>query len=207
MKMILAKKLHMTQLFANDAVVPVTVLEAGPCVVTQVKKKEKEGYDAVQMGFGTRKRLSKSVAGHVKGAGVFRWIREFRFFNPPAGGVPDIAVGNQLTVAQFAEGDTVRVVGTSKGKGFAGVVKRHHFRGHPHTHGHKDQERMPGSIGSRRVRGGPIEKGKRMAGHMGVDRVTVKNLRVVKVDAEKRHLYVTGAVPGARNGLVLVQTI
>lgn len=172
-------------------------------MVTQVKKKEKEGYDAVQMGFGARKRLSKSVAGHVKNAGTFRWLREFRFTKE----APTLAVGDQLTVAQFAEGDVVRVTGTSKGKGFAGVVKRHHFRGHPHTHGHKDQERMPGSIGSRRERGGPIEKGKRMAGHMGVDRVTVKNLPVIKIDPEKRYLYVKGAVPGARNALVMISSV
>lgn len=202
MKMILAKKLHMTQLFEGEKVVPVTLVEAGPCVVTQVKQKAKDGYDAVQTGFGTRRRLSKPLAGHLKNLGTLRWLREFRFHKD----VPELKVGDQLTVEQFTEGDVVRVMGTSKGKGFAGVVKRHHFRGHPHTHGHKDQERMPGSIGSRRVRGGPIEKGKRMAGHMGVDRVTVKNLRIVKVDVAKRILYITGAVPGARNGLVMIQT-
>lgn len=207
MKFILAKKVHMTQLWKDEKVVPVTVLEAGPCVVTQVKNKEKDGYAAVQVGFRKRRRVAKAQAGHLKKAGPSadqaRFLREFRFTKE----APTVSVGDQLTVAQFAEGDLLRVVGTSKGKGFAGVVKRHHFRGHPHTHGHKDQERMPGSIGSRRVRGGPIEKGKRMAGHMGVDRVTVKNLPLIKIDAEKRHLYVKGAVPGARNALIMVQSV
>ncbi len=207
MKFILAKKLYMTQIWKDEKVVPVTVLEAGPCVVTQVKNKEKDGYAAVQVGYGARKHLSKSVAGHVKkadsSAAPLRFLREFRF----AKETPTASVGDQLTVAQFVEGDVLRVVGVSKGKGFAGVVKRHHFRGHPHTHGHKDQERMPGSIGSRRVRGGPIEKGKRMAGHMGVDRVTVKNLPIIKIDSEKRYLYVKGAIPGARNGLVMVTAL
>ncbi|MBI4281553.1 50S ribosomal protein L3 [Candidatus Uhrbacteria bacterium] len=204
MKFILAKKLHMTQVWKDEKIVPVTVLEAGPCVVSQVKTKAKDGYDAVQVAFSKRRRYTKPVAGHLKDLdGTFRFLREFRFRKE----APTMQRGEQITLTQFAEGDNVRVTATSKGKGFAGVVKRHHFAGHPHTHGHKDQERMPGSIGSRRVRGGPIEKGKRMAGHMGVDRVTVKNLLVLKVDAEKRHLYVKGAVPGARNALVMVQSV
>ncbi|MDO8581726.1 MAG: 50S ribosomal protein L3 [bacterium] len=203
MKFILAKKVHMTQIWKDEKIVPVTILEAGPCVVTQVKQKEKDGYAAVQVGFGKRHHVAKPQAGHLKNIGPVRFLREFRFDKE----APTLVVGDQLTIAQFAQGDIVRVTGTSKGKGFAGVVKRHHFAGHPHTHGHKDQERMPGSIGSRRVRGGPIEKGKRMAGHMGVDRVTVKNLPVIKIDAEKRYLYVKGAVPGARNGLVMVTTL
>ncbi len=194
----------MSQIFADEKVVPVTLLEAGPCVVTQVKTKEKDGYAAVQVSFAAKRKHTKSVTGHLKKAGTgaehARFLREFRF----AKELPSVAVGDRLTIEQFVIGDVVRISGTSKGKGFAGVVKRHHFRGHPHTHGHKDQERMPGSIGSRRVRGGPIEKGKRMAGHMGSERVTVKNLRVMKIDPEKRHLFVKGAVPGARNSLVMI---
>lgn len=205
MKIILAKKLAMTQLFEGGKVAPVTVLAAGPCVVTQIKTKAKEGYESVQLGFGTRKRVTKSIAGHLKKAGVTASTRFLREFRPPAGGALKFAMGDQLTVTQFAAGDLVHVVGTSKGKGFAGVVKRHHFHGHPSTHGHKDQERMPGSIGSRRERGGPIEKGKRMAGHMGNERVTLHNLRIVKVDTEKGQLYVNGAIPGARNSLVMLQ--
>lgn len=207
MKFILAKKVHMTQIFKDEKVVPVTVLEAGPCVVTQIKSKEKDGYAAIQIGFGKRRHVAKPQAGHAKNLGAIRWFREFRFYKDVSAGEAAMNVGDQLTVAQFAEGDVVRVAGTSKGKGFQGVVKRHHFRGHPHTHGHKDQERMPGSIGSRRVRGAPIEKGKRMAGHMGADRVTVKNLPIIKIDSEKRYLYVKGAVPGARNSLIEVTVL
>lgn len=198
-KFILAKKMEMTQRYRPDGtVVPVTLLAAGPCVVTQVKSADRDGYAAVQIGFGKKRIVTKAVAGHTKELGNFRYVREFR--------VADGAEwnrGKEFTVSTFAPGDKVSIVGTSKGRGFAGVVKRHHFSGSPASHGHKDQLRMPGSIGSKRQ--GPVQKGKRMAGRMGSDRVSVKNLEVIEVDAEKNIMAVKGAVPGARGGLVLVE--
>ncbi|MBI4276638.1 50S ribosomal protein L3 [Candidatus Uhrbacteria bacterium] len=202
MKFLLGKKKYMTQHFLpTGAFVPVTVVEAGPCVVTQVKNTERDGYVAIQIGFGKRRHLSKALAGHLKDRGAFRWLREFRSRTEEGG--PDI--GTTLTCALFATGEKVAVTGTGKGKGFQGVVKRHHFHGHPASHGHKDQLRMPGSIGSRRQRGGVIERGKRMAGHMGDAQLTVKNLEVLKTDAEHNELWLKGAVPGARNSLVLIR--
>jgi len=197
MKFILAKKIEMSQIFRPDGrVVPVTILDAGPCVVTQVKTNERDGYTALQVGFGTRKRLSQSLKGHFKNAGSFRFVREVRVADSTA------ALGASLDVSQFQEGEDVTVVGVSKGKGFQGVVRRHHFHGHPPTHGHKDAERMPGSIGP----GGKqhVEKGRRMGGRMGADRTTVKNLEIVKIEKEQNRLWVKGAVPGARNGLLMV---
>ncbi len=200
MKFILAKKLNMTQRFRPDgAVVPVTVVEAGPCTVTEVKTMERDGYSAVAVGFGTQKKMSKPVAGALKGLPPVRFIREFR--TPEAAG---LLRGATITASVFAPGDQVSVIGTSKGKGFAGVVKRHHFHGHPASHGHKDQLRMPGSIGSKRQ--GPVEKGKRMAGRMGGDRVTVHGLEVIYVDTEKNLIEIKGAVPGARGSLLLIQS-
>ncbi|MBI4262540.1 50S ribosomal protein L3 [Candidatus Uhrbacteria bacterium] len=200
MKILLGKKMGMTQQFGPDgSILPVTIIAAGPCVVTQVKTKAADGYGAIQIGYGNKRRLTKAEAGHLKDRGSLRWLREFRIENP------ELTVGAVVNTEQFSVGENVMIRGTSKGKGFQGVVKRHHFRGHPHTHGHKDQERMPGSIGSRRARGGVIEKGKRMAGHMGDARVSVKNLTILQVDKEKNELWLKGAVPGARNSLVLIQ--
>lgn len=205
MKFILGTKAGMTQKFAPDGrVVPCTVVQAGPCVVIRVKEEgSKDGYRAVQVGFGKRAHVAKPQAGQwrsVRGAdgqaAAFRWVREFR---APAG---QLEQGSVIDVSSFKPGDTVAVTGTSKGRGFAGVVKRHGFHGSPKTHGHKDQLRMPGSIGST----GPqrVFKGLRMAGRMGGDRVTVPNLVVVDADAERNELYVRGAVPGARGGLLLI---
>lgn len=204
MKMILGKKKYMTQDFLpTGAQVPVTVVEAGPCVVTQVKTKERDGYAALQIGFGSRRATTKAMTGHLATrrptAGNFRWLREFHV------DAPTVEMGATFDCAQFAVGEKVIVTGTGKGKGFQGVVKRHHFRGHPKTHGHKDQERMPGSIGSRRQRGGVIERGKRMAGHMGDARITIKNLEVMKVNTEQNELWLKGSIPGARNGLILIR--
>lgn len=205
MKFILGTKAGMTQKFAPDGrVVPCTVVQAGPCVVIRVKEQAgKDGYEAVQVGFGSKQRAAKPQAGqwrNVRGANgqpaTFRWVREFR---TPAGSLEQ---GSAIDVTSFKAGDTVRVTGTSKGRGFAGVVKRHGFHGSPKTHGHKDQLRMPGSIGST----GPqrVFKGVRMAGRMGGERVTVTNLQVVEADAEKNELYIRGAVPGPRGGLLMI---
>lgn len=200
MKFILGKKIEMTQKFeADGTVVPVTAVQAGPCVVTQVKKLETDAYGAVQVGFDAKKNLTKSLKGHLKGLPNFRFLREFR--------VPDTDIvsferGMEITTDAFAKGDVVTVTGTSKGKGFQGVVKRHGFKGAPKTHGNKDQLRMPGSLGA----GEPqhVFKGMRMGGRTGGDMVTVANLVVVDVDPTQRVLYIKGALPGHRNSLVAI---
>ena len=191
MKFILAKKLEMTQVYRPDgAVVPVTLVQAGPCVVTQVKTAEKDGVNAVQIGFVPAKKLSKPEAGHLKDLPLMSELRDFRVEGS------ELKRGDAVEASVFQPGDMVNVTGMSKGKGFQGVVKRHHFHGHPTSHGHKDQERMPGSIGA----GGPqhVFKGRRMAGHMGHDQVTVQKLEVVEV-RDGGILAIKGAVPGARN--------
>lgn len=200
MKFILAEKIAMTQKFAADGtVIPVTKVVAGPCVVTQVKTEDRDSYVAVQVGFGSKRKLSKSVAGHLKTLGSFRYLKEFRLTPEQA---KTLTVGNRITAAIFQPGDVINVSGDSKGKGFQGVVKRHHFAGSPASHGHKDQLRMPGSIGSQ----GPqhVLKGKRMPGRMGGEQVTVTNLEVVEVDTEKNELFIKGAVPGAVGNLLLI---
>lgn len=208
MKFILGKKIEMSQLF-NEAgdVEPVTLVEVGPCLVTYVKTREKDGYEAVQLGFGKKKNLTKPLRGHLKGLGDFRWVREYRISNQQSviSDQENISPkrGDKITVEIFKIGDKVKVTGTSKGRGFQGVVKRHGFHGAPASHGHKDQERMPGSIGSKRI--GSVAKGKRMAGHMGAEQVTVKNLEIVKIEPEKNLLYLKGAVPGARGSLVEIR--
>ncbi|OGY87736.1 MAG: 50S ribosomal protein L3 [Candidatus Kerfeldbacteria bacterium RIFOXYA2_FULL_38_24] len=201
MKFIIAKKIEMSQEFAPDGTVtPVTVFEAGPIVVTQVKNKEKDGYQAVQVGFGNRKKknISKPVLGHLKELGSFAVLQEFL--------TPDgqYERGQTITVETFVAGDKVDVSGISGGCGFAGVVKRHSFHGHPATHGHKDQSRMPGSIGSQAPQ--HVFKGKRMGGRMGGKRVTVKNLEVIALDKTKNILKVKGAVPGKRNSILFIKT-
>jgi len=188
----------MTQRFqADGTMTPVTVVAAGPCPVTMVKTKEKDGYTAVQVGFGESKKLSKAEKGRVKGLAQVRTLREFRV----QGEIP-VKRGDVITAAVFQPGDSVNVVGTSKGKGFQGVVKRHGFKGSRATHGNKDQLRMPGSIGATAPQ--RVIKGMRMGGHMGNARITVHNLEVVEVDAEKNLIFLKGAVPGARNGMVLL---
>lgn len=190
----------MSQVFTPDGtVIPVTLLEAGPIVVTQVKTKEKDGYQAVQVGFGTRKakHVSKSVQGHLKEIGLFQVLKEFRTTDA-------YERGQKLTCEQFAAGDICNATGTSIGRGFAGVVKRHGFHGSPATHGHKDQLRMPGSLASKRQ--GPVAKGKRMGGHMGAEIVTIKNLEVVEIDANLNILKIKGAVPGAPGAIVTLQS-
>lgn len=199
MKFIVGRKIEMTQEFKEDgSVVPVTLVHAEPCVVTQVKSEETDGYQAVQVGCEESKKLNKPEAGHLKEVGPFATLREFRMDKT------ELKRGDKIDVNTFTPGDRVDVIGVSKGRGFAGVVKRHGFHGSPASHGHKDQLRMPGSIGSRRQ--GPPAKGKRMGGHMGTDRVTVKNLEIVSIDPSKNILAIKGAIPGARGGLILIQT-
>lgn len=201
MKLILGKKLEMSQAFkADGTVIPVTAVLADTNVITQVKQAEsKDGYNAVQVGFGVDKKIIKSRAGHLKGLPSVKTIKEFKV---PAVDTETLKRGDQITVAVFAEGDKVKVTGTSKGKGFQGVVKRHGFHGSPKTHGHKDQLRMPGSIGAGGVQ--RVFKGKKMAGHMGDEQVTVSGLEVVAIDEAKNLIYIKGALPGARNGLVMI---
>ncbi len=196
---VIGKKIGMTQLFRDDGETVVTAIEAGPCFVTQVKTKEKDGYNAVQLGFGETKLLNSPQKGHLKGIGLFKHLREFRVED-----VSSFKLGQKVDVDIFKPGDLVDVTGTSKGKGFAGVVKRHHFAGGPKTHGQSDRHRAPGSVGATTFPG-RVLKGTRMAGHMGNARVTVRNLRVVEVDTARHLLLVEGAVPGGRNGLVLVR--
>ena len=200
MKFILAKKLEMSQVFRPDgAVVPVTLVQAGPCVVTMVKTAETDGYASVQLGFAPKKTLSKPEAGHLKDLPQMSVLREFRTED-----VADVKRGDAVEATVFAVGDTVQVTGISKGKGFAGVVKRHGFHGSPASHGHKDQLRMPGSIGPGGVQ--HVIKGRRMAGRMGNEQVTVKNLEIVEV-REGGILAVKGAVPGARNTVLEIISV
>src|SRR5437763_10621810 len=197
---LLGRKLGMTQIFAeNGTVVPVTAITLGPCWVTQVRTPEKDGYEAVQIGFEESKRLNKPQRGHLKNLPPLRYLREVR----PLPGA-DVDVGQKLDVSLFRVGDLVDVTGTSKGKGFAGGVKRHHFRGGPKTHGQSDRHRAPGSVGATTTPG-RVYKGTRMAGHMGDVRVTVQNLKVMEVDTDRNLLLVEGSVPGADNGLVFIR--
>ncbi len=200
---IIGRKLGMTQVWDdNDNVVPVTVVQAGPCVVSQVKTKANDGYDAVQIGFGdiSAKHVNKPLAGHFTAAGVepMRYLREVRVAEGE-----EHTTGDKVTVADFAEVKAVDVIGTSKGKGFQGTIKRWNFGRGPMTHGSRNQRR-PGSIGQcaypARVR-----KGLHMAGHMGDERVTVKNLKLVRIDAEQNLMLIKGAVPGGKNAIVQVR--
>lgn len=205
MKCILGQKLDMTQTFGADGMVqPITRVFVGHCVVTQVKTQQQDGYTAVQLGLGIKKNVSKSLRGHTQGLPHLKDKAGFRFYREvrlPS--VEGIERGMEISFATFSPGDQVQVTGTSKGKGFAGVVKRHGFHGHPTSHGHKDQERMPGSIGAGGVQ--HVFKGKRMGGRMGFDRVTIKNLDIVSVHPETRILFVRGSIPGAPKSLVLIQ--
>lgn len=201
MRGIIGKKIGMTQLFLEGGeCVPATAIEAGPCTVIQVKTREKDGYDAVQLGFGNSKRLNKAEKGHLRGLGEFPVLHEFRV---PAG---TVEVGTTIDVGIMAPGDMLKVMGRSKGRGFAGGVKRYHFKGGPKTHGQSDRHRAPGSIGSGTFPG-RVLKGKRMAGHMGHDQVSALNLKVLSVDPERNLLLVRGAVPGANGGLLIVEKV
>ncbi len=194
-------KVGMTQVFTEaGAMIPVTVIQAGPCYVTQIRTAPRDGYEAVQLGLDPVRKLKKPEAGHLTKAGapLLRTLREVR------GGTEGYEVGQEVTVALFAKGDLVDVSGQSKGKGFQGVVKRHHFHGGPKTHGQSDRHRAPGSIGAGTTPG-RVLKGMRMAGHMGDRKATVQCLRVVDVDVENNLLLIKGAIPGAKSGLVSVR--
>ena len=203
LKGLIGKKIGMTQIFVETgAALPVTLIEAGPCYVTQVRLPEKEGYAAVQLGFqeAKPKRLTSGELGHLKKNELqpLRFLREFRIKDA------EYKVGDKLTVEVFGVGERVDVVGTSKGKGFAGVVKRYHFAGGPKTHGASDRLRAPGSNGATTTPG-RVYKGSRRPGHLGHERVTAQGLKVVLVDAERNLLGVTGAVPGSKGGMVVIQ--
>jgi large subunit ribosomal protein L3 len=202
---LLGRKLGMTQLFdERGETVPVTVLEVGPCVVTQVRTVERDGHEAVQLGFGHKKRLNEPERGHLRASGAqSRFLRELKV-DRSAGSREEYTVGQTLDAGFFAVGDLVDVTGTSKGKGFAGVMKRHGFRGGPKTHGQSDRARAPGSIGATSTPG-RVFKGQRMAGRMGNDRVTVQSLKVVRVEPERNLVLVQGSVPGPNEGLLLVR--
>jgi large subunit ribosomal protein L3 len=204
MKGLIGKKLGMTQIFdENGAVHPVTLIEAGPCYVTQVRREHSDGYLAVQLGFGevNPRRLTGGQIGHLKRNDLppLRYLREFRVKS-----AEDLTEGEKVTVETFEIGDRVDVVGTSKGRGFAGAMKRHGFGGGPKTHGQSDRHRAPGSIGATSTPG-RVFKGTRMSGRMGGARVTSQNLRVEVVDPERNIIGVLGSVPGGKNGLVIIK--
>ncbi|MBR4029986.1 MAG: 50S ribosomal protein L3 [Clostridia bacterium] len=203
-KAILGTKLGMTQLFDEAGkIVPVTVIEAGPCVVTQKKTTDNDGYDAVQVGFmdKTEKHTNKPEEGHFKKAGVSakRFLREFKLEN-----AAEMNVGDEIKADVFAAGDKIDVTGTSKGKGYAGAIKRHNFSRLKETHGTGPVHRHAGSMGACSSPS-RVFKGKKLPGHMGVDTVTIQNLDVVSVDVEKNLLLVRGAIPGPKGGLVIVK--
>ena len=201
MKFMLGTKGSMTQIFDEKGVVhAATIIEAGPLTVTQVKTKEKDGYVAAQVGFGIKKEKNVNAAqkGHLKDLSMVRYMREYK----PEG---DIARGASIDISVFTPGDVVEVAAISKGKGFQGVVKRHGFSGGPRSHGQKNKERAPGSIGGGARAGARVAKGMRMGGRMGGDRITVKNLRVLQVDQATNTLVISGAVPGRRGALVEIR--
>jgi len=201
MKFILGTKQNMVQFFDDEGkCTPATVLSVGPVVVTQVKDMEKDGYKAVQIGYGTKnpKNINKAIKGHIKEAGNFRFLREFRLDDDSTS-----AVGDTINASVFEKGDKIVVSGITKGKGFQGVVKRHGFAGGPRTHGQKHDERGGGSIGAMGIQ--RVLKGVKMPGRMGSDRVTVKNLKVLAIDEENNTLLVSGAVPGRRGTVIEVR--
>lgn len=200
MKFMLGTKGRMTQVFNESGVVAAaTVVAAGPLTVTQAKTVEKDGYESVQVAFGTRKEknISKPLKGHFKDLGSFSAVREYEGEKQER--------GTKIDVSIFAPGDVVTVSAISKGKGFQGVVKRHGFKGGPRSHGQKNKERSPGSIGGGGRAGGRVVKGMRMAGRMGGDRITVRNLRVLQVDAASNTLVISGAIPGRPGTLVEIR--
>ncbi len=199
MKFLLGTKEHMTQIFTEDGlVIPVTVIKTSPNVITQVKTSDKDGYQAIQIGFGDKKEqnLTKPMKGHVKELGNFAHLKEIKMLG-------EHNIGDTLAIETFQEGDKVTVSAISKGKGFQGVVKRHGFKGGRRSHGQKHSEREPGSIGVGGVQ--RVFKGMRMGGRMGADRVSVKNLKVARIDADQQLVYIKGAVPGRRGTLVEIK--
>lgn len=195
---LIGKKIGMIHIYKDGEEVAVTAIEAGPCFITQVKTEEKDGYNAVQLGFEEAKKLNSPQKGHLKGIGQFKHLREFE-----AGDVKAVKQGQKVDVDVFKSGDRVNISGISKGKGFAGGVKRYHFKGGPKTHGQSDRLRAPGAVGST-TSPGRVFKGLRMAGHMGHGKVTVRGIEVVDVDLERHVMLVKGAVPGSKDGLLLI---
>jgi large subunit ribosomal protein L3 len=203
MKFILGVKKNMTQVFDDKGLVqPVTVLEAGPIVITQIKTIEADGYNAIQVGFGEKKEknISKAVKGHLKGLGNFRFIKEFRIEDSKD--MANLKVGDKIDLSSFKEGEKITVSSISKGKGFQGVIKRHGFKGQPRTHGQKHSERAPGSISGGTREGGRVPKKMRMAGRMGSDVVTISGLKIVQIDSSTNEILVLGALAGRRGTLV-----
>jgi large subunit ribosomal protein L3 len=203
---IIGKKIGMTQLFQESGeAVAVTAIQAGPSVVTQIKSRDRDGYDAIQVGFIENKlkqsQLSSPEKGHLRGLENVRYLREFRTDD-----ISSVKRGDKVDVGFLKHGDLVNVIGLSKGRGFAGVVKRHHFAGGPKTHGQTDRHRAPGSIGATTFPG-RVLKGKRMAGHMGNRGVTARNLEVIQADPERNLLLVKGTVPGANGGLLVIEKV
>jgi large subunit ribosomal protein L3 len=197
---IIGRKLGMTQIFRDSGKAEaVTAVAGGPCTVIQLKKDDKEGYNAAQLGFGEAKRINHARKGHLKEMGNYRYLREIRLIDTKG-----IKVGDSVDVSLFEPGDMVDITGISKGKGFAGVVKRYNFAGGPKTHGQSDRHRAAGSIGAG-TSPGRVLKGKKMPGHMGNERVTVRKLEVIQVDTGKNIMLVNGAVPGAKNGVLLIR--
>ncbi len=197
---LLGRKIGMTRAFDETGqVVDLTLVEAGPCYVTQLRTEERDGYVAAQIGYEETKRLNRPQQGHLKNAPKLRHLREV-----PVDTLDELAIGAKIDASLFQPGDRVDVIGTSKGRGFAGVVKRHGFSGGPKTHGQSDRHRAPGSVGSGTTPG-RVWKGTRMAGRMGNERVTIQSLELVGVDAERRLLLIKGAVPGPNGSLVIVR--
>lgn len=198
---LLGRKIGMTTYYHDDGTAePVTAVEVGPCVVTQVKTQAKDGYEAVQIGFGVARKLNKAESGHQsRSGGTFSYLQEFNVDE-----LSEFEVGQELAADVFEAGEPINVIGISKGRGFSGVVRRYNFRGGPKTHGQSDRHRSPGSIGAGSSPG-RVWPGTRMAGHYGVDRVTVKGLKIVVADAEKNVVLVRGSVPGAKNSIVRIE--
>lgn len=201
MKIILGTKEKMSEVFDEEGrVIPVTVVKAGPVKITQLKTIRNDGYSAVQAGFGTKKKINKPLKGHLKDLGNFRYLKEFELDENL---IKEIKVGDEIKVDVFNKGDKVKVIGISKGKGFQGVVKRHGFHGSDASHGTKDRLRAPGSIGATHPQ--HVIKGRKMAGHTGLKRITLKNVPIIEIDKEKNLLYFKGAIPGHKGSLVLIQ--
>ena len=201
MAFILGKKLKMTQIWDDDKILSATLIQAGPAVITQIRSKEKDGYNAVQIGFdATRKKLNKSLKGHIKDLGNFRYLKEFRLSDSANLAELAFKIGDSVDINLFQKGDKVKISGLSKGKGFQGVVKRHGFSGGPKTHGQKNRLRAPGSIGSTAPQ--RVLIGRKMAGRMGREKVTIKNLKVINIDKDNNIMAVKGAVPGPK-GMIL----
>ena len=206
MKGMIGKKVGMTQIFDEQGnVIPVTVIEAGPCYVTQIRNGERDGYTAVQLGYGETKpqRLTKGQLGHLQKSSLpaLKVLREFRVMGDETA---ELEEGSEIKVDVFEQGELVDVIGVSKGRGFAGTIKRHNFNRQPKTHGQSDRERAPGSIGMCAAPGRTL-KGQRMGGRMGNDRVTIQNLEVAVVDPDKNLLAVKGSIPGAKGGIVMIR--